>query len=437
MDITRAFQTSSDSILGFFDRPGIGYYIPLYQRDYSWDKENIDQLMDDICSGVLELQTNKEQIHFMGTIILVTEDDISKNIQPQDHRAIPPRIDNIIDGQQRISTISLLACCLYQEIYEIQANMNKRNYQSKELGELQDTFGSYFTELQALFSFDLHRGNPRRKPILIRGGTDAWTLDGKENENYKSDVSSYLANFIKKIDEDTLIDEDTFPKLPNKSSRSLKHENNVEKNIKVIKDWLTKVKDSHKEKDENNYPPAWDIIDKINQSELWDYERPKLTELINNCKTVEPQSLNEFQNYICSLVQLFAFSSYLLKRCCFTIIKPISQVRAFDMFQSLNATGTPLTAIETFKPLVVNIADSNGQSFKGSNFDKSFTKIEDLMKNLRSASSKNERTNEYLALFSLTYEGKSLLKQFSKQRQWLINQFQKGCSSSFWAVFVK
>ena len=429
MDITRAFQTSSDSILGFFDRPGIGYYIPLYQRDYSWDKENIDQLMDDICSGVLELQTNKEQIHFMGTIILVTEDDISKNIQPQDHRAIPPRIDNIIDGQQRISTISLLACCLYQEIYEIQANMNKINYQSKELGELQDTFGSYFTELQALFSFDLLRGNPKRKPILIRGGTDAWTLDGKENENYKSDVSSYLANFIKKIDEDTLIDEDTFPKLPNKSSRSLKHENNVEKNIKVIKNWLTKVKDSHKEKDENNYPHAWDIIDKINQSELWDYERPKLTELINNCKTVEPQSLNEFQNYICSLVQLFAFSSYLLKRCCFTIIKPISQVRAFDMFQSLNATGTPLTAIETFKPLVVNIADSNGQSFKGSNFDKSFTKIEDLMKNLRSASSKNERTNEYLTLFSSTYEGKSLLKQFSKQRQWLINQFQKGCSS--------
>ncbi|MDJ0518568.1 MAG: hypothetical protein QNJ74_20700 [Trichodesmium sp. MO_231.B1] len=112
------------------------------------------------------------------------------------------------------------------------------------------------------------------------------------------------------------------------------------------------------------------------------------------------------------------------------MIKPVSQLRAFDMFQSLNATGTPLTAIETFKPLVVNVADSKTQGFKNSNFDKNFTKIENLMERLRSASSKNKRTNEYLTLFSFTYEGKSLLKQFSTQRNWLIEKFDKDCSSN-------
>ena len=51
MEISRAFKTESKPISSFFRQPGIGYYIPLYQREYSWDEENIEQLMDDICSG--------------------------------------------------------------------------------------------------------------------------------------------------------------------------------------------------------------------------------------------------------------------------------------------------------------------------------------------------------------------------------------------------
>lgn len=415
MDISRFFQTSSESISDFFHLPGVGYYTPLYQREYSWDTQNIEQLMDDICSGVSELQTNPDQIHFMGTIILVIEDDIPNNITPQDSKAIPSRIDNIIDGQQRISTISLLACCLYQEIYEIKVKMDQID-QNHEFAPLQDAFASYFNKLQELFSFNLGRGQPERKPILIRGSIDAWTLEGEESKYYKSDISSYLANFIKTIQTNTNYE---FPRPPKKSL--------VEQNIEFMKDWLSKVKKSHNN-NEINYPSAWNIISsKINQSELWIYERKELAEQIQSYEGIE--SFSEIQNYLCSLVQLFAFSYYLLQRCCFTIIKPVSKVRAFDMFQSLNATGTPLTAIETFKPLVVNIAASNGLDFKSSNFYQSFTRVEDLMKKLKSASSKNQRTNEYLSLFSLTYEGRSLLRQFSKQRQWLIDQFEKGCSS--------
>jgi len=65
MDITRIFQTSSNDISDFFTQPGAGYYIPLYQREYAWDKDNIDQLMDNIYSGVSELITNQDTIHFL------------------------------------------------------------------------------------------------------------------------------------------------------------------------------------------------------------------------------------------------------------------------------------------------------------------------------------------------------------------------------------
>ncbi len=369
--------------------------------------------MDDICSGVFDLLNGEDKIHFMGTIILVMENDVANNIKPQDHRAIPSRIDNVIDGQQRISTIALLACCLYQKIYEIQKKLPQSS-DVYDLEGLREAAETYLANLKELFSFDLMRGKPKRKPIIIRGSLDGWTLDGQESKHYQSDISSYLANFIRAVDNPDV----QFPKARKNSL--------VADNIKLIQEWLDKVQTAHQGKDDD-YPPAWNIIENIKQSELWDYERPDLFQSVKDCENIEVNSLDRNQKYICSLVQLFAFSSYLLERCCFTVIKPVSQIRAFDMFQSLNATGTPLTAIETFKPLVVNIADSEGNGFKDSSFEKSFTQVEQLMKNLRSASSKNKRTNEYLTLFSLTYEGKSLSKQFSTQRKWLIEKFQKDC----------
>ncbi|NES65850.1 MAG: DUF1524 domain-containing protein, partial [Okeania sp. SIO2D1] len=325
----------------------------------------------------------------------------------------------------RISTIALLACCLYQKIYIIKNELKFEDFDSEDLfKEIQEAADDFLGNLLELFSFDMKKGKPNYKPIIIRGSLDSWTIQGEVAEHYKSDISSYLANFIKTIDEisDSQGKDIKFP-VPVKNSL-------IDKNIKSIQLYLDQVKNSF-EGNDINYPSAWEIIEKLNTSllsELWNYEYSQLFETVKQYKNIQP--LNQNQKNICSLVQLFTFSSYLLKRCCLTVIKPVSQLRAFDMFQSLNATGTPLTAIETFKPLVVNIADSKTQGFKNSNLDKNFTKIENLMEKLRSASSKNKRTNEYLTLFSFTYEGKSLLKQFSTQRNWLIEKFDKDCSSN-------
>jgi len=74
MDISRVFANKSEAVGNFFQQPGIGYYIPLYQREYSWDEENIDQLIEDICNGVNDIVEGvNDQIHFMGTLICVTE----------------------------------------------------------------------------------------------------------------------------------------------------------------------------------------------------------------------------------------------------------------------------------------------------------------------------------------------------------------------------
>jgi len=46
--------------------PDFIFTIPIYQRPLSWDKENFDQLFEDIYDAM----TNKETQYFLGSIIL-------------------------------------------------------------------------------------------------------------------------------------------------------------------------------------------------------------------------------------------------------------------------------------------------------------------------------------------------------------------------------
>jgi hypothetical protein len=413
VDISRIFETHSESVYSFFSRGSSwGYYIPSYQREYSWDTENVEQLMDDICSGVFQLVNSdlaEDTIHFMGTVILVEEKDAKKNIDSE-KRALPKVTDNVIDGQQRISTICLIATCLYQKIYKLASKLPAEGETDEITNIFQDLIGvkdDYLGRLEKVFSFDLEtKGNPSKKPIIIRASEDKWTLEGEDNENYKSQISSYLAKIIRVIHEKN---KNEFP--------CLKEKNLVFQNLKTINQLLDRIESRHGNPDD--FPTACHIIKNIDQEDLFSDELPGLKEFLLS----DNKSNNEIKGYIASLVEVFTFTYFLLERCCLTRIQPLSQIRAFDMFQSLNATGTPLTALETFKPVVVNDINNLEKSYKGSELEKNFNKIDRLMKNL-SSSGKIKRTNEYLVLFSTAYGKEKLPRQFSIQRKWLIDTYQ-------------
>jgi hypothetical protein len=429
LNIEKSFLTENRSVLDFLNQSGQGLYIPLYQRDYSWDTDNIEQLLEDLARGIQriasgEVSDDSKEIRFLGTIITVVESN-RNNIYPVDVQAVPSRIEKLIDGQQRVSTIALMATLLTKRLTEIKNKVNSSYSIYNQVIEICNTWIDQ--KLSTMFSFDLGRGIPRLKPKIIRGAKDFWTKDKDVDEAYHSELSNYLGHFIKAYG-----DHSSFPCLSKeKFGNSLLYQNG-----KRIESWLKKsVAVAHEENASDEFAPAKSIIDKFSQNQIWDYERPDLVEIING----DDYSDKKGNAYIlCELVQTLAVCHYLMDRCCFTIIQPTDDDWAFDMFQSLNATGTPLTAIETFKPTVVNTIDNEyGMQFKDSNSDFYFKKIEDFLSEANTAQQKNKRTNDFLTSFFVAHDGRTMSTHFSYQRKVLNDVYTNFASLSGKENFVK
>jgi len=426
LTIDNAFNTENSSVFSYYQRPGVGFYIPLYQREYSWDKDNIEQLLEDISKGIEGLIENgDDEIRFLGTIITVTETDKSK-VQPQDTRALPSSIEKVIDGQQRLSTISLISALFYHHISVVKDKIFKsikkagENIDQTDIEEQTREICDFWQQrLKEVFAVDLKRGNPQLKPKIIRGSKDKWVMFEEQNNSYNSSVSKYLYEFI-----ECFFNGGEFPKFDRNY--------NAGKNLYIVHQWLNRIV-SQAHVDDNGFCSAVDILEHIKQENIWQYDRDNLKDIITNGLSENSQlAIN-----LSILTQTLAVCHYLLDRCCFTIIQPVSDDWAFDMFQSLNATGTPLTAIETFKPLVVNVVELSNEVFKQSIEDKYFNKVESAFEELRTAAQKSKLTNELLTSFALPIEGKKLASHFSTQRKWLEEIYNKQLNGVEKREFIK
>ncbi|WP_290460950.1 DUF262 domain-containing protein, partial [Bacteroides caecimuris] len=164
IDIKTSFVTDNRSVATFLNQPGMGLYIPFYQRDYSWDTDNIDQLIEDLSCGIRRIvedpHNSGQEIRFMGTIIIVTEGNKSK-IKPIEIEAVPTGIAMLIDGQQRLSTIALACTALLRRIYEIKQKLKRNSSIEKNINSIYDFWSK---RLVKTFSFDLEEGTPTLKP---------------------------------------------------------------------------------------------------------------------------------------------------------------------------------------------------------------------------------------------------------------------------------
>lgn len=81
-------------LIKLFDGSDKRFIIPLYQRNYDWKEENCNQLFEDL----MKLHYSQRKSHFFGSIVWKNRPDTEDKY--------------IIDGQQRITTVSLILIAL-------------------------------------------------------------------------------------------------------------------------------------------------------------------------------------------------------------------------------------------------------------------------------------------------------------------------------------
>ena len=108
-----------------FDGSDKRLIIPLYQRNYDWKEENCKQLFSDL----IALHTSNRKSHFFGSIVSSTQPGTEDRY--------------IIDGQQRITTVSLILIALVNaaksgEIQYVESKLAEKIFKRYLVDEYQE-----------------------------------------------------------------------------------------------------------------------------------------------------------------------------------------------------------------------------------------------------------------------------------------------------------
>jgi len=324
------------------------YKIPFYQRPYDWEESDILGLMTDIFHESTEFNVKSDskalKLKFIGTIVLA----------PQKAPAVKPSqvVYDIVDGQQRITTLQLILCQLHlllvdcaEELKEIEKNTPTEEYEKS-----QDAFhwlkqrvkGVRRNVLESLYAES--DKSPRSAlvnfiPRLIREDKDRWGIELSNTElefKYKSGPSLFLFNYLnsakKEISQFSIADSEM--EEYGKVSRYIEDSKNdryrtVEKRSKFIKQTIIELIDTKISEEDQ-------LVKKI---------KNELGGFLTDIESIEKLSKIYF---------LVVFSLYLLNKVSSVVVIANNESEAFDIFDSLNTTGEPLNAIQVLNALVVS-----------------------------------------------------------------------------------
>jgi Protein of unknown function DUF262/Protein of unknown function (DUF1524) len=124
---------------------GLTYRVPPFQRDYSWTEDEWDDLWQDIIDL---FEADGEPAHYLGYLVLQSSD--SKQF-------------DIIDGQQRLTTISLLILAGLGHLQDLIAADLDANNNTKRQEQLQNSYIGYLDPVTLIprSKLELNRHNNR------------------------------------------------------------------------------------------------------------------------------------------------------------------------------------------------------------------------------------------------------------------------------------
>ncbi|MDW6092166.1 DUF262 domain-containing HNH endonuclease family protein [Vibrio rhizosphaerae] len=429
--LDKVFSADPKSVFELFLSKGTaGFYIPAYQRHYSWDDSNIQRLIEDMCNGISTFFVHDDAITFIGTVISISDTE-HKTIKPFVIGELPSEVMSIIDGQQRVTTLSLLATCLYQEMSSLYLKFNKLE-QVEEQWFL-NAYNPILNKLKHIFEVDKYSTDPKYRfyPKIARAYLDQWATS-ETNAFYNSPIASYLYGFITYIH--SFVDGYPSKKYVHKISDNLaeeqkpKHKRVID-NVNSINNHLKKILDGD---DSYSFPDLMEFSSDIEAQRR----------LIGN---IMPSSVTEKLKLeirdgsqkvsIERSIRLLILSNFYLDRVAVTSVVATNETYAFDMFEALNTTGEPLTAFETFKPKVVDF--EGVELYETSESREYIDIIDDILDKYKKAEDKQKATSRLLIPFRLIREGEALSKHLSEQRRFINRAFDDLGSDSRKRMFTR
>ena len=365
------------------------FYIPAYQRPYSWETEQVNRVWEDFKYGIDELSRVDDYVSFLGSIITIH--DISHvSISPIVKNEVPAKVLLIIDGQQRLTSLLLLIIAIEDSIF---SRLNKKSID--EMGAvITEVLGNSSNSYKSEKSSSLH--DKKLYPKVIRAYTDQWSYSDKEK--YQSPIAAFLNAYIEhRVQNEKKGSYSSF--IPSKQlSTDEVSFNKIYKNFrqfrKLIDDYIGKAE---------NYQSHDNLINNARKLSL-------TKELLLTFKEKHNTDENNKKIFLLSLIMRYIFQRVFISH-----IKAKKEEYAFEMFDSLNTNGDPLTAYETFKPKVIESVtlENYGNSPEKYNVDKIDSFLDFNTK------SRDKISTQLVTSFALCETGEKLTNKLRDQRIYL------------------
>ena len=405
--ISDIFKAHPTSAADFMRERGQGFYVPAYQRQFSWGKMNIERLFDDVSHGIHQLIQREDATTFIGTLITIHDTDYA-TVDPIVRGQVPGRVMTVIDGQQRLTTLLLINVALHNELH-----MRHMRFRDKRTNDpalcppsdvntwIHDHSVETLSELIETIEENMSHGDGDYQyyPRMIRAYEDRWSRRASE-ARYASEIASLLHHYGAHV-----------RATPTKPFRP--PDTSISASYTLIRTTLRRAiaLGTHTEIE---FPPTSDLgrSDYLGQTLFNDRFPDDMLQVL-----IDPEG-SGFQE----LFRLLIFARFVLHRVAITVVIARSEDYAFDMFESLNTTGEPLTAFETFKPRVIR--EEGYGDYQSSESERYMRHVETYLGNFTTAHSRQRPTNDLLIPFALAESGSRLSKRLSDQRRYLKDSYE-------------
>ncbi len=391
----------------------VSFKVPEYQRPYNWDQDNVQRLLVDCLNGLKETATQQSAGHytFLGTIIL-TSDDRRESTFEGDSLLL-------VDGQQRLTTLLLLACALFVAIDRHKDDINK----VKDVNTKKWLTNEVDEQRTRLYECTTGKRNSLKEttpfPRMIRTDEDVRGHYSGQSE-YRSTIAKFLKQFEGYCLNSNNCCQAPFPP-PGKSDTDthlLKIYSYIEEKIEQF------IYQGEVEHQDDEFAPP---VVQMNE-----FQHRGCRALYVKLKDVgEASDSDRVVTHIATsceaegLVRLILFSSYLIQSVVLALVEAPDEDIAFDIFDALNTTGEPLTALETLKPHVVRFERDMSERCPNAESEELWKILEEsITEPDEKPDQRQKETKELVIGFALYYIGEKIGTDLKVQRNALRRYFR-------------